>query len=668
MADLSDITLLLVEDDPLIAVMQKRILTEHGYTVITATTGELAVEIAATDAAVRLILMDIDLGPGIDGTEAARRILSRRELPIVFVTSHAEREYVERAKQITRYGYVLKSAGHFVLLSSIEMALELFASHAELRAGRQALRSRVIALSQPPTDTTGITFEDLFDLQEIQRIQDTFAAATGVASIITAPDGTPITQPSNFRRLCSQIVRATTIGFERCRASDAEIGRPNQAGPTVRPCASCGLWDAGAAITVGGRHLASWLIGQIRAPDATTEAPLAYAEQIGADPGLFEAAWNEVPVMEIRQFVNVANALHVFANELSLKAFQNTQQARIISSSETTERRLATEMARYRHLFERVPVPILIVDQQDRIIDSNQAFTNVFQFQPDETRGRFINALLVPDHLTHEGTDLSRQVLEGRSIYRITQRRRKDGSLVDVAITGAPITIEGQTLVYGIYNDITELKTASANLQRVVRQKETLLRELQHRVKNNLNVVESLLSLEAAKLSDPDQVRVFSDAQNRIRTMSSVYQRLYLSDDLTNIDLHVYAAELVDSVVRAYQIDAARVRVVARLQSVRMDAKRAAPLGLILNEAISNALKYAYPQPRSGVIHVELSQTDGRVELNVSDKGVGLPANFNTRVTNSMGMTLVHLLAEQVGAEVSIDSQTGTRVSVSMPI
>ena len=109
-----------------------------------------------------------------------------------------------------------------------------------------------------------IFFCDLFDLEKIQHLQDLFAETHGVASIITQPDGTPITDPSNFTRLCKNIIRKTEKGCANCYKSNELIGRPDPAGPTIQPCLSGGLWDAGASISVGGKHIANWLIGQVQ--------------------------------------------------------------------------------------------------------------------------------------------------------------------------------------------------------------------------------------------------------------------------------------------------------------------------------------------------------------------------------------------------------------------
>ncbi|HEX7494505.1 MAG TPA: PocR ligand-binding domain-containing protein, partial [Bacteroidales bacterium] len=170
-----------------------------------------------------------------------------------------------------------------------------------------------------------IEFSDIFNLDDIQRIQDLFADATGVASIITYPDGTPITRPSNFCRLCNEIIRKTDIGLTNCFKSDAEIGRSNLSGPVIQPCLSGGLWDAGASIIVGGNHIANWLIGQVKNEELDLKYMRQYARKIGADEEDFMNALEEVPVMSKMKFAKVANMLFAFANEISSKVYQNSQ-------------------------------------------------------------------------------------------------------------------------------------------------------------------------------------------------------------------------------------------------------------------------------------------------------------------------------------------------------
>lgn len=196
---------------------------------------------------------------------------------------------------------------------------------------QDALQRHIITLTQPLDDSSDIQFSDLFDLGELQQIQDAFAEATGVASIITTTEGIPVTRPSNFCRLCSDIIRKSEKGLANCIKSDMELGRCNPTGPIVQPCMSGGLWDGGASITVGGRHVANWLIGQVRNEAQDEAEMLEYADKIGVDRELFRGALAEVPTMSKERFDKVALALFLLANELSLKAYQNILQARFIA-------------------------------------------------------------------------------------------------------------------------------------------------------------------------------------------------------------------------------------------------------------------------------------------------------------------------------------------------
>jgi ligand-binding sensor protein len=169
-----------------------------------------------------------------------------------------------------------------------------------------------------------VKFEDIFDIQEIQQIQDAFAAATNVASLITAVDGTPITQPSNFRYLCMHVIRGSKKGLANCMKSDAAIGAISAEGrATVSPCLSGGLWDGGASIHFGDQHIANWLIGQVLDESFDKAKMLPYADEIGVDREEFRKALDDVPYMNVEQFGLVAQTLYLLAQSLSKLAFQN---------------------------------------------------------------------------------------------------------------------------------------------------------------------------------------------------------------------------------------------------------------------------------------------------------------------------------------------------------
>ncbi len=215
---------------------------------------------------------------------------------------------------------------------------------AELRQERERAQ-RYLSIAQGP-DAIEIGFEDLFDLDEIQRLQDEFAQATGVASIITRPDGVPITRPSNFCHLCIDIIRQTDKGRANCFQSDAMIGRYSPDGPTVQPCMSGGLWDAGAGIAVGGRHIANWLIGQVRDETQSEETIRAYARAIEADEAAMVEAFSQVPAMSREQFEKIAQVLFTLTTQFSTIAYQNVQQAHLIAERARLEEAQAVSYQR----------------------------------------------------------------------------------------------------------------------------------------------------------------------------------------------------------------------------------------------------------------------------------------------------------------------------------
>ena len=211
----------------------------------------------------------------------------------------------------------------------------------ERKRAEAALEKRIVALTRPIDDAEDLMLEELFNLEDIQRLQDEFAKATGVSSIITRTDGTPITAPSNFCRLCHDIIRGTDKGRADCFKSDARLGRLNPDGPTVQTCAGSGFREAGASITVGGKHIANWLIGQVRDSEQTEERIREYARTIGADEEAAAEALQEVHSMSREQFDNVAQALFTLAQQLSTTAYQNVQQARFITERNRSEAELA---------------------------------------------------------------------------------------------------------------------------------------------------------------------------------------------------------------------------------------------------------------------------------------------------------------------------------------
>jgi PAS domain S-box-containing protein len=322
-----------------------------------------------------------------------------------------------------------------------------------------ALEKRIIALTRPLEGDADIELEELFDLKQLQRIQDEFASATGVASIITHIDGTPITQPSHFTDLCMNIIRGTKKGCANCFKSDSALGRCHPDGPIIQPCLSGGLWDAGASITVGGRHIANWLIGQVRDETQTEEHMRAYAREIGADEAQLIAAFNRVPAMKREHFDEIAQALFTLANQLSTSAYQNVQQARFISEQKKAERELRESEERFKSLHNASFGGIAIHDN-GIIMECNRGLAIVSGYSEKELIGMDGLLLIAESERAH----VRAQVQNGTEKEYETIGLRKNGEEFPLKLNGRNVHYKGHQARTTEFRDITESKKAEREL------------------------------------------------------------------------------------------------------------------------------------------------------------------------------------------------------------
>jgi len=306
---------------------------------------------------------------------------------------------------------------------------------------------------------SSIQFSNIFNLEEIQHLQDLFADVNGVASIITTPDGRPITKPSNFTRLCNNIIRKTEKGLLNCYKSDAEIGKQNPFGPIVRPCMSCGLWDAGASITVEGKHIANWLIGQVRNNNDSEQTMIQYADEIGANRTDFLKALHEVPVMSSERFNNVAKLLFAFANELSEKAYNNLLLKIQIAEKEKAIELVKESEERFQLLFNKAPLSYQSLDINGHFIEVNQHWLDMFGYAHEDVIGKWFGDFLVPGSKEAYLKQSPIFIAKGE-IHSEFEMVHKNGNLLFIAFDGKiGHDLNGKfKQTHSILQDITERK------------------------------------------------------------------------------------------------------------------------------------------------------------------------------------------------------------------
>ncbi|MBT4268466.1 MAG: PAS domain S-box protein [Deltaproteobacteria bacterium] len=248
--------------------------------------------------------------------------------------------------------------------------------------------------------------------------------------------------------------------------------------------------------------------------------------------------------------------------------------------------------------------------------------------------------------------------------------RRNDGEDRIVLANAAPIFDYKGNVSQGIvaFHDITERKQAEEQIKSNLKEKETLLQEIHHRVKNNLTVVASLLKLQANGMEDERLKAALSDSQSREQAMSAIHETLYQSENLSAIDMNIYLSKLGNDVARNYSIGS-KVNLIIESESVLIGAKQASPVGLIVNELVTNSLKYAFSNNEDGEIKINLQRREDQVELECIDNGIGMPDRFDWKNSSSLGLKLVRTLVEnQLDGSINKESNNGTKFTIKFNI
>lgn len=237
---------------------------------------------------------------------------------------------------------------------------------------------------------------------------------------------------------------------------------------------------------------------------------------------------------------------------------------------------------------------------------------------------------------------------------------RSDGTHIDVEVSLARVLMRGNALLIAAVRNVTERIEAERCISESLAEKEILLKEIHHRVKNNLQVISSLLSLQSRFVRDPVDLAIFTESQNRVRSMALIHEKLYQSGDFSKIDFSGYIESMVGELRRSYGGVAGHVAFGIDVRDVRLPIEKAIPCGLIITELVSNALKYAFPDGRKGEVRIAMHTPGSSTVLIVSDDGVGLPSSLDWRKASTLGLQLVHCLTSQVGGTVDCSIENGT--------
>jgi PAS domain S-box-containing protein len=699
-------------------------LSEKGFSVVTEHSGEAAVARATGDQQIDLVLMDIDLGSGIDGTEAARRILAERELPIIFLTGHSEKEMVEKAKTITNYGYVLKNAGEFVLTESINMAFRLFDAHQRTREERENLRVTLYSIAEAVivTDTRA----------RITRLNRAAASLTGWSA--GEAEGRELdTVLHTVRREEGDTIR---FPVERVLQQGEEVKLPEDTVLVSKNGEHRQIDDTAAPIrSRSGRILGMIIVFRDvtranRRERALEESELRYRS-------LFNSIRDAILVTDTQRRIIDCNRAFSELFGYSLKQLSDGSIDMLYSYS-----------GELRKLDEHIlwesggPPTVTTVEFRRKNGDRFPGETTVFQLKDAEgtvtgfilmirdvsrkqrveeelqESNRFLSTLLnnlpgmayrcrndrnyTMDFVSKGARALTgygpasllhnRQVAYGELVVKEDQEyvwngvqealaeqkpftiiyriRRRDGAVRWVWEQGVGIyspegDFEG---LQGFITDVSEQKEAQAEQQRLLKEQEVLLKEVHHRTKNDMNTIRSLLSLQAAASDFAREKRALEEAQRRISLMSRIYESLYTGRSFKRLSLRAFLPDLIQDIAASHR-ETPDIRLESEIEEAEVPARLSFPVGIIVNELLTNSYTHAFSGAAQGLVRVNVAfREQTALEIRVEDDGSGPPEELTEGKGFGFGLSIVDTLCGQYGGSLQFREEHGTLACVRLTV
>ena len=376
---------------------------------------------------------------------------------------------------------------------------------------------------------------------------------------------------------------------------------------------------------------------------------------------------------------------------------------KVLNNRESIERQnmhIQISERRYLDLVQALPDVIFTLDHDGYFTFVNESVRG-FGYDPVELIGKHFSCILDPEDVSRISRKEMLKSYSGvttgpeKAPKLFDERRTGNRKTTDLEVKIKPKQTEGEAgsalgsvISYGevsavgfsslsreagdpgsagIIRDITERKKAEDALRDSLHEKEVLLKEIHHRVKNNLQIITSLLSLQSSFIRDPEDLRLFEDSQMQVRSMAMVHEQLYQSERLSRINMRIYLRSLCEKLYDVYRVSPSRITLDIDSEEIFYDVEAATPLALLVNELVSNSLKYAFPENRKGKVTVSMKMHETFCKLTVADDGVGLSADLDLSDSRTLGCRLISALVDQISGSIEHCPGPGTVFTVKFP-
>lgn len=334
-----------------------------------------------------------------------------------------------------------------------------------------------------------------------------------------------------------------------------------------------------------------------------------------------------------------------------------------VQERQQTEMALKQTNDQLQAVLDAVPGLVSWINSELKYIGVNQHLCATFKQPPESFIGKELGFL---DSSFGFANFMSSFMCSSQEAARQVIDAKINGSVKNYLIAAQKYQQGQAAVAVGI--DITEQKQVEQQLKASLQEKEVLLKEIHHRVKNNLQVICSLLKLQSGYIKDKEMISLLNDSYNRVRSMALIHEKLYQSQGLARIDADDYIKSLAYNLISFHQKTSEKIDLNIQIEPMFFDIDTAIPCGLIINELICNTLKYAFPNQSNGNIHIKLAMTKNKfIVLEVADNGIGLPPKFNIENSETLGLQLVNNLTIQLDGEIEVSSECGTFFRITFP-